>query len=74
MAKHRILIFSQMTKLLDLLEMFFGFKGYKYLRLDGNTRSDERGERMQAFNQPDSPYDIFLLSTRAGGYFFYSIK
>lgn len=35
--------------------------------MDGNTKSDERGERMKAFNEPDSIYDIFLLSTRAGG-------
>jgi len=60
-----------MTQLLDLLELFFEYKDYMYLRLDGNTRSEERGERMQAFNRVDSPYDIFLLSTRAGGYFLY---
>jgi len=37
------------------------------LRLDGNTKSDDRGERMAEFNKKDSIYDIFLLSTRAGG-------
>lgn len=41
--------------------------GYNYLRLDGNTSSEEREKRMYEFNDPNSPYFIFLLSTRAGG-------
>ena len=66
-AKHRLLIFSQMTHVMDILQLFFDLRGFKHLRLDGNTKSDERGERMAEFNKKDSYYDIFLLSTRAGG-------
>merc|ERR1719223_2005866 len=52
---------------MNFLEQFFNFRGYQYLRLDGNTTSDEREKRMYMFNDPDSPYFVFLLSTRAGG-------
>ena len=41
--------------------------GYRYLRLDGGTKSDDRGQLLEMFSAPDSPYFIFLLSTRAGG-------
>ena len=40
--KHRILIFTQMTKVLDILEMFLNYHGYRYLRLDGSTHVEER--------------------------------
>ena len=40
---------------------------YKYLRLDGSTRADDRGEMLKKFNAPNSEYFIFILSTRAGG-------
>lgn len=53
-----------MTKLLDILDIYFTYRGYKFLRLDGATKEDERGERMKAFNAADSDYDIFMLSTR----------
>lgn len=43
------------------------FTGYSYLRLDGATKADERGHLLGLFNAPDSPYFLFLLSTRAGG-------
>lgn len=56
-----------MTKLLDILDIYFTYRGWKFLRLDGSTKEDERGERMRAFNAPDSDYEIFMLSTRAGG-------
>lgn len=52
---------------MTILESFFSMKGFQYLRLDGSTTADEREKRMYAFNDPDSPYFIFLLSTRAGG-------
>ncbi len=52
---------------MDLLQIYFDYKDFKYLRLDGNTKSKERAERMEEFNRKDSIYDIFLLSTRAGG-------
>lgn len=66
-AGHRILMFSQMTQCMTILEKFFEYRGYKHLRLDGGTSADEREKRMYMFNDPDSPYFIFLLSTRAGG-------
>jgi SNF2 family DNA or RNA helicase len=65
--KHRVLIFTQMTKTIDILEDYFQLRNYKYLRLDGSTKSEERGELLKKFNADDSPYFIFVLSTRAGG-------
>ena len=49
------------------LQIFFDYKGYKHLRLDGNTKADDRGSQMEIFNRPDSEFKIFILSTRAGG-------
>ncbi len=66
-AGHRVLLFTQMTQLMTIMERFLEMRGMKYLRLDGSTSSDEREKRMYMFNDPDSPYFIFLLSTRAGG-------
>ncbi|KAK4487693.1 hypothetical protein RD792_005645, partial [Penstemon davidsonii] len=66
-AGHRILLFSQMTKLMTILGDYLSLKGYQFLRLDGNTKTESRGELLKQFNAPDSPYFIFLLSTRAGG-------
>lgn len=43
------------------------FLGFPYLRLDGTTKSEDRGQLLALFNAKDSPYFIFLLSTRAGG-------
>jgi SNF2 family DNA or RNA helicase len=42
-------------------------KGFVYLRLDGSTKAEDRGDLLTKFNAPNSPYFIFLLSTRAGG-------
>jgi SNF2 family DNA or RNA helicase len=66
-AGHRILLFTQMTQVMTILEDYFAFRGYLSLRLDGSTSAEEREKRMYRFNSPDSPYFIFLLSTRAGG-------
>ena len=66
-AGHRVLLFSQMTQVMTILERFFDYRQFMYLRLDGGTSSEERERRMYMFNDPDSPYFIFLLSTRAGG-------
>ncbi|KAJ6816519.1 putative chromatin-remodeling complex ATPase chain isoform X2 [Iris pallida] len=63
----RVLIFSQMTRLLDILEDYSMFRGYKYCRIDGNTGGEDRDASIEAFNQPGSEKFIFLLSTRAGG-------
>merc|ERR1719245_2937692 len=64
---HRVLMFCQMTQCMTIIEDYFNFKGYKYLRLDGTTKSDDRGDMLADFNQKDSDYFIFILSTRAGG-------
>ncbi|KAG5113651.1 hypothetical protein JHK82_036920 [Glycine max] len=63
----RVLIFSQMTRLLDILEDYLVFRGYQYCRIDGNTGGDDRDASIDAFNKPGSEKFVFLLSTRAGG-------
>ena len=63
----RVLIFSQMTRMLDILEDYMFDKQYQYCRIDGSTDSDVRKESIDAFNKPDSEKFVFLLSTRAGG-------
>ncbi|CAA0814751.1 Putative chromatin-remodeling complex ATPase chain [Striga hermonthica] len=63
----RVLIFSQMTRLLDILEDYLMFRGYYYCRIDGNTGGDDRDASIEAFNKPGSEKFVFLLSTRAGG-------
>ncbi len=64
---HRVLIFSQMTRLLDILEDYCFIRKHDYCRLDGQTPHDLRTEYIDAFNAKDSQKFIFLLSTRAGG-------
>ncbi|XP_023659676.1 chromodomain-helicase-DNA-binding protein 4-like isoform X1 [Paramormyrops kingsleyae] len=64
---HRVLIFSQMTKMLDLLEDFLENDGYKYERLDGSITGTMRQEAIDRFNAPGAQQFVFLLSTRAGG-------
>mmetsp|Transcript_30915 Transcript_30915/g.52868 ORF Transcript_30915/g.52868 Transcript_30915/m.52868 type:complete len:1112 (+) Transcript_30915:81-3416(+) len=66
-AGHRVLMFTQMTKMMPILEDYFAYRGFTSMRLDGSTSADEREKRMYMFNAPDSPHFIFLLSTRAGG-------
>jgi E1A-binding protein p400 len=63
---HRVLIFTQMTKMLDILENFLNYHGYKYLRLDGSTGIDMRQALMERFNN-DKRIFVFILSTRSGG-------
>ncbi|XP_016197010.1 ISWI chromatin-remodeling complex ATPase CHR11 isoform X1 [Arachis ipaensis] len=63
----RVLIFSQMTRLLDILEDYLMFRGYQYCRIDGNTGGEDRDASIEAFNKPGSEKFVFLLSTRAGG-------
>ena len=66
-AGHRVLMFTQMTAVMTILEDYFALRGFLSLRLDGSTPAEEREKRMYKFNAPDSPFFIFLLSTRAGG-------
>ncbi|KAF3783945.1 putative chromatin-remodeling complex ATPase chain [Nymphaea thermarum] len=63
----RVLIFSQMTRLLDILEDYLMFRGYLYCRIDGNTGGEDRDASIENFNKPGSDKFVFLLSTRAGG-------
>lgn len=56
-----------MTRLLDILEDYLMFCGYRYCRIDGNTGGEERDAYIESFNRPDSDKFVFLLSTRAGG-------
>ncbi|XP_073970313.1 chromodomain-helicase-DNA-binding protein Mi-2 homolog isoform X6 [Rhodnius prolixus] len=64
---HRVLIFSQMTKMLDILEDYLDGEGYKYERIDGTITGSLRQEAIDRFNAPGAPQFVFLLSTRAGG-------
>ncbi|XP_065200189.1 chromodomain-helicase-DNA-binding protein Mi-2 homolog isoform X2 [Planococcus citri] len=64
---HRVLIFSQMTKMLDILEDFLEGEGYKYERIDGSITGTLRQEAIDRFNAPGAQQFVFLLSTRAGG-------
>ncbi|KAH6657506.1 SNF2 family N-terminal domain-containing protein [Truncatella angustata] len=63
---HRALIFTQMTKVLDLLEQFLNIHGHKYLRLDGATKVEQRQILTDRFNN-DPRILCFILSTRSGG-------
>ncbi|KAM7497109.1 hypothetical protein LguiA_021523 [Lonicera macranthoides] len=66
-TNHRVLIFSQMVRMLDILAEYLSFKGFKYQRLDGSTKAELRHQAMDHFNAPGSDDFCFLLSTRAGG-------
>lgn len=63
----RVLVFSQMTRVLDILEDYAMWRGYQYCRLDGQTPHEERMASINEFNAPGSDKFIFFLSTRAGG-------
>ena len=63
----RVLIFCQMTRVLDILEDYLRLVGHEYCRIDGNTDGEKRDSQMEEFNAPDSSKFCFLLSTRAGG-------
>ncbi|XP_008538432.1 chromodomain-helicase-DNA-binding protein 1-like isoform X1 [Equus przewalskii] len=62
---HRVLLFSQMTQMLDILQDYMDYRGYSYERVDGSVRGEERHLAIKNFGQ--KPIFIFLLSTRAGG-------
>lgn len=64
---HRVLIFSQMVKMLDILGDYMDYRGHAYQRLDGTIAAAPRRIAIDHFNAPDSADFCFLLSTRAGG-------
>ena len=64
----RVLIFSQMSRQLDILEDYcYMLKGFKYCRIDGGTAHEDRITAIDEFNKPGSEKFLFLLTTRAGG-------
>lgn len=63
---HKVLIFSQMTMVLDWIEDLLEYYNYQYLRLDGNVASNKRQTLIDLYNNEDK-YFVFLISTRAGG-------
>jgi helicase SWR1 len=63
---HKCVIFTQMAKMLDLLESFMNIHGYSYLRLDGSTRVEQRQRVVDIFNL-DARIFCFISSTRSGG-------
>lgn len=63
----RVLIFTQMTRILDILEDFMVMRRYKYCRIDGNTDYETRERSIDEFNELNSEKFCFILSTRAGG-------
>uniref|UniRef100_A0A7S3DQ23 Uncharacterized protein n=1 Tax=Entomoneis paludosa TaxID=265537 RepID=A0A7S3DQ23_9STRA len=64
---NRVLIFTQMTRVLDILEDFMVMRGYKHCRIDGNTTYEDRESSIENFNKENSDIFCFILSTRAGG-------
>ncbi|CAH6926685.1 chromodomain-helicase-DNA-binding protein 1-like [Phodopus roborovskii] len=62
---HRVLLFSQMTQMLDILQDYMDYRGYSYERVDGSVRGEERHLAIKNFGK--QPIFVFLLSTRAGG-------
>uniref|UniRef100_A0A8C7D6D5 SWI/SNF related BAF chromatin remodeling complex subunit ATPase 2 n=1 Tax=Oncorhynchus kisutch TaxID=8019 RepID=A0A8C7D6D5_ONCKI len=66
-TNHRVLLFCQMTSLMTIMEDYFAYRNFLYLRLDGTTKSEDRAALLKKFNEKGSQYFVFLLSTRAGG-------
>lgn len=63
---HRVLIYFQMTKMMDLMEEYLAYRQYKYVRLDGSSKLGDRRDLVNDWQtRPD--LFVFLLSTRAGG-------
>lgn len=63
----RVLIFSQMSRVLDILEDYCVFRDFNYCRIDGTTAHEDRIAAIDDYNKPGSDKFIFLLTTRAGG-------
>ena len=63
----RVLIFSQMSRMLDILEDYCLFREYDYCRIDGQTAHEDRVASIDEYNRPGSDKFVFLLTTRAGG-------
>eukprot|EP00884_Botryococcus_braunii_P017901 jgi/Botrbrau1/4795/Bobra.0325s0017.1 len=55
---HRVLLFSQMTRALDVIQDFLAFRNFSFLRLDGTTKTEDRARMLEAFNERTAPYFI----------------
>lgn len=64
---HRVVLFSQFTRTLDIISDYLDLRGYLHCRLDGSTNRVMREVNINSFNKPKSKLQIFCLSTRAGG-------
>eukprot|EP00466_Bigelowiella_natans_P005996 jgi/Bigna1/45102/e_gw1.111.20.1 len=64
---HRVVIFSQFTRFLDIVDDYLRMRNYEFARLDGATNRVQRMIDIQEFNKPNSPYFAFIMTTRAGG-------
>jgi SWI/SNF-related matrix-associated actin-dependent regulator of chromatin subfamily A member 5 len=65
--KEQVLLFTNFTSLLDILEDYCAMRGFKFCRLDGSTELEERDRCIREFTEPGSDIFLFMLSTRAGG-------
>ncbi|KAL2759144.1 hypothetical protein ACRALDRAFT_2100967, partial [Sodiomyces alcalophilus JCM 7366] len=63
---HRVLLYFQMTRMIDLMEEYLTYRNYKYCRLDGSTKLEDRRDTVHDFQTRPEIF-VFLLSTRAGG-------
>ncbi len=63
---HRVLLYSQMTRMIDILEDFMSYRRHKYIRLDGSSKISDRRDMVEDF-QTRTDIFVFILSTRAGG-------
>jgi len=63
---HRVLLYFQMTRMIDLMEEYLTYRNYKYCRLDGSTKLEDRRDTVADFQTRPEIF-VFLLSTRAGG-------
>lgn len=63
---HRVLLYFQMTRMIDLMEEYLTYRNYKYCRLDGSTSLEDRRDTVHDFQTRPEIF-VFLLSTRAGG-------
>jgi chromodomain-helicase-DNA-binding protein 7 len=64
---NKVLIFSQMTRVLDILEDWLNWRGWKHERLDGSSSASSRQAAIDRYSRPGSDRFVFMLSTRAGG-------
>ena len=64
---HRVVIFSQYTRVLDIIGDYLSYREYEFCRLDGSTNRVQRQISINMFNSNNSPYFAFIMTTRAGG-------